>query len=482
MRLKNFIKQFSFSVGLRINFFLIVIIIFFIILTLSNQFSFDIFSNSYNNQIEYSYNIQELKVEFSTSAKSLSNYLKTGNRLHLSEYNQSISKAKQILTKLSETAQNDEIYFLLQSIKKTHDIYFSEGCLASFFYNTNNYDYYGRLYYSETIQTYLQSYADELLTLFLTTAAEKSSSITKSRQIIKIYTMLFFILIIIIAVSFRFYVSSALTTPLNLLVKQAQAVSEGNFNVNVPIKNPKNSVGVLTKTFNKMVNDVKQNVEYQKLLSQATFLALQAQTNPHFLFNTLNSISRTISLNKKENALQMIESLSKLLRYSLSSSETPVILQDEIDITTEYLKIQKLRFGDRINYQIKAIDELRYVLQIPKFTLQPLVENAIIHGLEPKENGGKILISIVKRNDYAILRIFDNGQGIPKDKINELLNISNSKSKGIGVANTKNRIEIFENESMYGKKVFEIFSRKTKNESWTMIQIHIKIFKEDNNV
>lgn len=424
-----------------------------------------------------------MKEGFSKSRRSLSNYLKTGNRSQLTEYNDAIKKTTLLISELSSKATDDETYFLLQSISKAHNIYFSEGCMASFLFNTKNYDYYGKLYYIEKIQTYLQSYADELLKLSLTNTSEKNTALIQSGKLLMVYTMLFFFIILSLYVLFHWYVSTALTKPLSLLVEQAQAVSSGNFNVQIPVKNPKNSVGVLTNTFNRMVNDVKKNVEYQKLLSQATFLALQAQTNPHFLFNTLNSISRTISLNKKEFAIQMIDSLSILLRYSLSESEIPVSLQEELEITEEYIKIQKLRFGNRIDYISKVPDELASILLLPKFTLQPLIENAIIHGIEPKETGGKICISVVKRKNYALLRIFDNGKGISKEKLNEILSANPTVSKRIGLANTKKRLEIFSeqkgNPAYNSQEIFKIFSRKTEKESWTMIQIRLKISEDD---
>ncbi|QTQ15030.1 histidine kinase [Treponema parvum] len=478
MNVKKIFKRLVFSVGLKINIILAGIMVFYFISTVINQYYFDSYSNSYDNQLSYFYSIQEMKECFSKSRRSLSNYLKTGNRSQLSEYNDSITLTNKIILELSDRSQDDESYFLLQSMRKVHNIYFSEGCRASFFYNMGNYDYYGRLYYSEKIQAYLQSYADELLKLSLTNTSEKTETIIRNIKVLKIYTMFFIFIIIAVDILFHWYVSSALTKPLSLLVKQAQGVSSGNFDIQVPVKNPKNSVGVLITAFNNMVSDVKKNVEYQKLLSQATFLALQAQTNPHFLFNTLNSISRTISLNKKEIALQMIESLSLLLRYSLSESGTPVSFQEELEITEEYIKIQKLRFGGRITYKSNVSKEIAYNLLLPKLTLQPLVENAIIHGLEPKEKGGKIVISVSKRKGYALLRIFDNGIGMSKEKLNEALNANPVSSKRIGLANTKKRLEIFA-EQKGGNRVFDIFTRKTEKESWTMIQIRLKIMQEE---
>ena len=132
----------------------------------------------------------------------------------------------------------------------------------------------------------------------------------------------------------------------------------------------------------------RKNEEYEKLLSQARFLALQSQINPHFLFNTLNSINRTVMLGRREQALTMLDSLSVLLRYNLADAQMPALLGEELGITEEYLKIQKMRFSSRLNVDVRHDRKLEQAVTLPRFTLQPLVENAVIHGLEPKEEGG----------------------------------------------------------------------------------------------
>ena len=97
----------------------------------------------------------------------------------------------------------------------------------------------------------------------------------------------------------------------------------------------------------------RKNEEYEKLLSQARFLALQSQINPHFLFNTLNSINRTVMLGRREQALTMLDSLSVLLRYNLADAQMPALLGEELGITEEYLKIQKMRFSSRLNVDVR---------------------------------------------------------------------------------------------------------------------------------
>jgi sensor histidine kinase YesM len=195
-----------------------------------------------------------------------------------------------------------------------------------------------------------------------------------------------------------------------------------------------------------LVEQQKKNEENLKLLNQAQFLALQSQTNPHFLFNTLNSISRMITLERNDDSLVMIDSLSKLLRYNLSEVSKPVTLKQELDVTIEYIKIQQKRFNDRLTFYISVPIEIQNEIVLPKFTLQPLVENAIVHGLEPKKKGGIIKIGASIDLYYVIISIEDDGVGI-KDKILQKFNnreeIICENRKHLGLSNTRSRLEIF---------------------------------------
>jgi sensor histidine kinase YesM len=292
------------------------------------------------------------------------------------------------------------------------------------------------------------------------------------------------------------YINLNITKPLNELVTQAKEMSKGNINVKVKEGKVQNTISVLARTFNDMAQNIRammesiqenvkvekklleeelKNAEYINLLNKATFLALQSQTNPHFLFNTLNSISRTISLKKEDQALLMIDSLAALLRYNLTDAEIPVTLSQELSITNEYLKIQRLRFSDRLQSHIickKGLDT--NLVLLPRFTLQPLVENAIIHGLQPKAEGGHIMITVKQRGEYCIIKIGDNGIGISEEKLKIIAAKGpDSKTNSIGIWNTKERVRLFTNE-------VESFTLKSREKVGTVITI--KLYQGERNV
>jgi len=142
---------------------------------------------------------------------------------------------------------------------------------------------------------------------------------------------------------------------------------------------------------------------------------LKSQINPHFLFNTLNSISMLIGKNK-EKARQMINRLSEVFRYALESyDDQQVSLSDELRFTENYLNIQKVRFGDRLNF-VQEVDKDCLQMKVPPMVLQPIVENSVKHGIGPKDEGGTINIRIHKNGKYVYFEVSDNGLGINANK------------------------------------------------------------------
>jgi len=199
---------------------------------------------------------------------------------------------------------------------------------------------------------------------------------------------------------------------------------------------------------------------FEKLLNEARFLALQSQTNPHVLFNTLNSISRMITLEKNDDSLEMIDSLSSMLRYNLSS-DAVVLLSEEIAVTKEYIAIQKRRFGKRLHFILNVDENLANRIELPKFILQPLVENAIVHGLEPLEKGGTITIETQLIGENFYLSIKDDGKGMNPSMLQKLREgqpILFENRSHLGFNNTKNRMVIFSGDP----DVFTIESEENK--------------------
>lgn len=182
----------------------------------------------------------------------------------------------------------------------------------------------------------------------------------------------------------------------------------------------------------------------EKLLSQAQFKALQSQINPHFLFNTLNAISQLAILERADRSAEAIFSLSSLLRRSLSQNSGMVFLREEVEYIEEYFKIKKMMYRDRITFVLE-IDESCLYIKVPVFTIQPLVENALLHGLEPRENGGCLKLSISRMDKSVVILIEDDGLGFSRKKLADIKSLkvtsSVSDTTGIGISNVILRLK-----------------------------------------
>lgn len=177
----------------------------------------------------------------------------------------------------------------------------------------------------------------------------------------------------------------------------------------------------------------KLAAELKELSTKQQIANLKAQLNPHFLFNTLNSIHSMVSRDVNQTR-EMISKLSELLRYSLESFEKKLVpLREELNFVKKYLELEKHRFGERLVYNINVDEHLKDI-EIPPMIIQPLVENAVKHGILPSRNGGSVMVVISQIDDKMSVQITDTGQGMPDD-------FQKNHSDGIGIRNTDQQLK-----------------------------------------
>ncbi len=236
--------------------------------------------------------------------------------------------------------------------------------------------------------------------------------------------------------------SKNISRPVNKLSELMKKVENGELEVNFDM-NTEDEIGKLGHSFNNMIREINRLIEEvyvkQYLLKEAEFKALKAQVNPHFLYNALESIKWMTKLENKEGAITMVTALGKFLRYSISSKGDIVTVIEDIEQINNYLTIQKIRYGNKIHMTLD-IEESIYNKRILKLLLQPLVENAIIHGLEQKRESGNLWIKGFKKQENLCFEIIDDGVGIGN---------SSTKGEGIGLENVDSRIKLHYGEG-YG--------------------------------
>jgi two-component system LytT family sensor kinase len=191
------------------------------------------------------------------------------------------------------------------------------------------------------------------------------------------------------------------------------------------------------KVWNNTRNEVRLE-EQERLLMSARLDALASQINPHFLFNTLNSVSSLIRLDP-EQARSMVGRLSRIMRRRLRNQDHFAPLRDELDFVEDYLSIETVRFGDKLRV-VKQIDPATLDMLVPSMLLQPLIENSIKHGISTKIDGGTITLRTSCGNGRLAIEVEDDGVGIPEAEL------PNVFSKGIGVSNVKERLQVLYNQ------------------------------------
>nr|WP_243284253.1 sensor histidine kinase [Enterocloster bolteae] len=245
-------------------------------------------------------------------------------------------------------------------------------------------------------------------------------------------------------------VSLAITAPVKKLIEAMREVQQGNFDYRIDNKRS-DEMGLLMETFNYMVFKIDMLIKevYQEKLAQknAELEALQSQINPHFLYNTLDTINWML-LEKKEYEISgIVVSLGEMMKYAISRSSRTVALREEIRHVSNYLLIQKERMEDKLEYEIDIPHQYESV-QVPRLILQPLVENAIIHGIE---TGGKVSIRVYEREEDGgcWLEVSDNGAGMDEEQLKRLRDGTTEMRmdhRSIGVENVNKRIRLYYGE------------------------------------
>jgi len=290
------------------------------------------------------------------------------------------------------------------------------------------------------------------------------------------YVIIIGIILCILAILLAILVSNSIVKPLRLLEENMIEVSKGNFHSYYAFEN-NDEVSVLGQVFNQMLNEMehlfKQVVKAESQKKDAEFRALQSQINPHFLYNTLDTLQwKALEYDAFEVA-DMVNSLSRFFRISLSSGKEFISISDEVEHVRNYLEIQKIRYKDKINYSIQE-DSLMDQYLVPKLILQPLVENSIYHGLKPKKQGGNIDVKVNSTDGYLFIEVVDNGVGMDKKDLKHLRNnlTKSIESEHYGLYNINERLRV-----TFGEKYkLEI---ESKVDVGTRVMLKIPIIDEE---
>lgn len=263
----------------------------------------------------------------------------------------------------------------------------------------------------------------------------------------------------VISLVFAYWISLRITKPIRGLVRTAEQISEGNLEAVPPRMGAHDEFRTLTEAFQQMQENLKlliqkekEGLEKDRIVKELELAVLQNQINPHFLFNSLNVLSKLALIEGAEKTSDLTVSLSNLLRYNLRQLDRPVPLRDEVEHAKEYFIIQQARFRERIRFETDIEEEGLDVL-VPVLTLQPILENVFVHAIEGMEEGAVIKLAVRCKPDETWVSISDNGAGMTEEVRNSLLHYDeeppmdrdgkSGHSTGLGTRNVFKRLELF---------------------------------------
>ncbi len=262
------------------------------------------------------------------------------------------------------------------------------------------------------------------------------------------FSIIAFAAILILIVLLSYYIPLSITRPIRKLSEVTDQVAKGDLTVRSDIRTGA-EVGMLSDSLNTMIDKINELLEQVKKeqirLRKAEFELLQSQINPHFLYNTLDTIVWLAEAGEQKKVVKMVGSLSEFFRTSLNQGKDIISIKEELQHVRSYLEIQQVRYQDILQYDIQVEEEL-YKYLIPKITIQPLVENALYHGIKNKRGAGKIIISGRQEEDHFSILIEDNGIGISKERLSQVrAGVKNKVSTGkdiYGLYNVNERIHL----------------------------------------
>lgn len=358
----------------------------------------------------------------------------------------------------------------------------------------NEKSYVTQLYEVYNMQSYLGIYARTLVQLTLQDGNHEYLSRVPVLSQLLLWVLGIGLVLAVLIFWLTIVMQKSIVNPIERLAALSRRIAQNDFSGEDIVIDNQDEMGDLVTAFNKMKRatmgyitaleekheitarlhtEELERVEMEKILEATRLEVLKSQINPHFLFNTLNMIACMAKLEEADTTERMITAMSNLFRYNLKTSETEIPLAQELKIVDDYLYIQQMRFGNRIRYKKELrVDENKVI--IPSFSLQPIVENAIIHGISKKEQGGMIYIRVWDKGGVIVISVADTGLGVSAERLEELKAACRERRTsriGIGLGNIYKRLHMMYEEAdlkLYGKEgkgmiiQMEIRQEKTK--------------------
>lgn len=477
----NFIKNPKRSIrSIIISIFLVIIIIlniaFFVSFVRKNK-EIEI----YQKNVDVNFKLNQLSLKITENSRHFDLLFQQRTEKNRELYQNSRSEIARLMNKIeSEIRHSNKSKTFYRNLSNMLD-YHDQLALDIFNSSVLNTNTYQKLKNINILYSYMKSHTQNLINSFLAYQSSNYVNLLVETQNRSKTIYMVVILISIAVFIFAVLMSNNILKTIDKLSSSARYLSLGHWEIEDIEEINYRELNILGQTFNLMKNNIRkyikelkekselenklnqekmENIEKERLLKESQLLNLQMQMDPHFLFNTLNTVSRTAMFENAAETQNLIIAISKIMRYNLDHKGKMVELKKEIEVLKAYLTIQETRFKEQMDFEINTADNLEGI-KIPPMIIQPIVENSIIHGLADTDSEGRVIIKIERLFDKVKIKISDNGIGMESEKLNDILNArhqnSENERKSLGILNVIKRLKLH-----YGEYKLEINSTVNK--------------------
>lgn len=427
--------------------------------------------NNMTSQIDAVYrdnlSLNDLTTSLEKVQSSMTDYLNTKTSDSLENYFRSEQEYSELLKELNVSVTDNYYDRMERNIKFMSEDYLKATDQAIEAKRGRNVEKYSAKYDDATkLYGYINTYISSLNNAQFKSNSLNFSKLTGALKVFEIVSMIVFGISMFGSVLLVIVFTGNIVEPVKKLAKAADEVANGNFEIETLENSSNDEIGIVTKAFNKMVVSIREyiaqitaNMEKERemkerelrieaTLKDAQLKYLQAQINPHFLFNTLNAGAQLAMMEDAERTYDYIQNTAEFFRYNVSKGNTTVKLEDEITLIDNYVYILNVRFSGDIKYA-KNIETDISAVTMPSMILQPIVENSVKHGISEMEGRGRIDLRVYEDAGDICVSIKDNGEGMSQTTIEKIMNgeiresDKLSGSTGIGLDNVISRLKLF---------------------------------------
>ena len=398
------------------------------------------------------------------------NYLLIKSSDTLENYYKSEEDYRRLLSGLNAAVTDNPVMLLEKNIRRMSESYLGETENAITYKRGRNVEKYRTSFSNaQKLYDYLNTWINELNSRQFRNNSDSFTSLQKAIRPMAVVSTALIIVMMGVSTLMLYIMLRGVVRPLSDLATTARIVGEGNFHVKMPPTDSRDEVGVMTRTFNTMVSSLedymrlsRENLEKEQQmkerqlmmeasLKEAQLKYLQSQINPHFLFNSLNAGAQLAMMEDAEQTSIFVQRMADFFRYNVKKGTEDATLEEEVEAVENYIYILNVRFAGDIHFY-KEVDESVLSCRVPSMILQPVVENAVNHGIRNIDWEGRIDLVVSGEEDMIRIVVRDNGKGMSPEKIREIFSgddsiseevLPSTDSTGIGLRNVIRRLELY---------------------------------------